>query len=430
MPGGSYYIETYGCSLAEFDSGVMSSILESAGYSRVDAPEDADIVIVNTCSVRLETEQRIALRLQELSRRLDGKKMIVAGCLVKSRPGLVNRVAPRAHLLSPQNVDRVLDAVSSRSRLVLLRGSRNTTGIPRLPVVDAVATVMVAEGCLNDCSFCISKLARRELKSYPPRVIVETVEDLVRRGAREVRLTGLDVAAYGRDLPGKPSIADLVGMILDKVEGDYRIRIGMMTPELAMEILDDLLDVYRDGRVFKFFHLPVQSGDDEVLRLMNRKYTVGEYKALHSRIKSRFPDSMVATDIIVGHPGEDEEAFERTLRLVEELRFERVHVAQYSIRPHTLSASMEQIPDPVKKERSRRLMRLVESIGREIHEAYVGGTYKALVTERSFREDSMTARLQNYMPVVLGYDGSLLGSWVKVKVTGATFFDLRGVLAS
>jgi MiaB/RimO family radical SAM methylthiotransferase len=288
---------------------------------------------------------------------------------------------------------------------------------------------MVAEGCLNDCSFCISKIARRELRSYPPRVVVEAVKGLVERGAREIRLTGLDVAAYGRDLPGKPSIADLLGMILDKVEGDYRIRVGMMTPELAMEVLDDLLDAYSDERVYKFFHLPVQSGDDEVLRVMNRRYTVGEYKLMHRRIKSRFPDSMVATDIIVGHPGEDEEAFERTLRLVEELRFERVHVAQYSIRPHTRAAAMEQVPDPVKKERSKRLMSLVESIGKEIHEAYVGRTYRALVTERSFREHSMTARLDNYMPIVLDYDEKLLGSWVDVRVTSATFFDLRGIPA-
>nr|MEB3859674.1 2-methylthioadenine synthetase [Desulfurococcales archaeon] len=249
MAGRSYYIETYGCSLAEFDSGVMSSILESAGYERTDSLEDAEVVIVNTCSVRLETEQRIALRLEELSRKLNGKKMIVAGCLVKSRPGLVNRVAPGAHLLSPQNVGRVLEALNSKDRVMLLEGSRDFSSMPRLPLSDAVATIMVEEGCLNDCSFCISKIARRELRSYHPRVVVEAVKDLVARGAREIRLTGLDVAAYGRDLPGRPTIADLVGMILDKVEGDYRIRVGMMTPELAMEVVGELLSVYRDERV-------------------------------------------------------------------------------------------------------------------------------------------------------------------------------------
>ncbi len=431
MPG-RYYIETYGCALSEFDSSTMSSILDAQGYQRVSDISDADVVIVNTCAVRLDTERRIALRLAEIRKMTakngDGKKIIVAGCLAKARPGLVAKIIPEASIVSPQNVTRILDVVESPEKLVLLKGSRDTGWMPQLPITDSVATVMVSEGCLNDCSFCISKNARRELRSYRPRLIVETVRDLVSRGAREIRLTGLDVAAYGRDLPGRPSIADLVSMILDKVDGDYRIRIGMMTPEQALEILDDLITVYKDSRVFKFFHIPVQSGDDEVLRVMNRRYTVSDFKYIHSRIKNEFPDSMFATDIIVGHPGEDEDAYMNTVRLVEELRFERVHLAQYSIRPHTRSASMKQIPDPVKKERSSKLMAIIERIGLEIHSKYLGGVYRALVTERSFRPGSMTARLDNYFPVVLSYRKSYIGRWVNVKIHDASFFDLKGII--
>jgi len=428
LPGGRYYIETYGCSLAEFDTSVMEYMLEREGFERAHSIGDADYVIVNTCAVRLDTEQRIAERLQEIRSMYPNVKLVVAGCLVKARPGLVARVAPGASMISPQNVHRVVEAIralESGSRLVALDGVRDTSFIPLKPT-GVTATIMVQEGCLGDCSFCITKIARRQVKSYPPRLVVEAVEKLVGMGVVEIRLTGLDTAVYGVDLPGRPSIADLINMVLDRVEGDYRLRIGMMTPEMAMEIVDDLLEAYRDERVYKYFHIPVQSGDDRVLRLMNRGYTVDEYRWLHSKIKTRYPEAMIATDIIVGHPGEDEEAFENTVKLVRELKFEKVHIAQYTIRPHTRAAAMKQVPDPVKKARSSRLARVAEEIGYQVMSRYKGEVVEAIVVEWGFREGSLVGRLNNYTPVVVTGNGDLLGSKVRVRVKDNTFFDLRG----
>jgi len=425
----SYYIETYGCALSEFDSLVMASLLDKAGYRRVSRLEDADVIIVNTCAVRLDTEQRIAERLDELRSMYPGKRLVVAGCLVKARPGLVARHAPGASMLAPQAVYEIVEALEASLRgkpIVRLKGSRDTSWMPTPPIVDRVATLMIQEGCLGDCSFCISKLARRQVKSFHPRLIVDKVKELVARGAKEIRLTGLDTAVYGVDLPGKPNLADLLAMILEKVPGDYRIRVGMMTPDQVMDFIEELLDVYRDERVYKYFHIPVQSGDDEVLRLMNRRYTVKEYKWLHRKIKARYPDSMVATDIIVGHPGETEEAFMNTVRLVEELRFEKVHLAQYSIRPHTRAAAMPQVPDNVKKRRSSYLMKIIERLGYEVNSRYVGRRVRALAVEKAFREGSLVARLDNYTPVIVPYDESLLGRWLEVNVKEATFFDVRG----
>ncbi len=426
-----YYMETYGCALARFESRAMAELLEEAGWRGTGDPGEADVIVVNTCAVRLDTEQRIADRLRELASRYPGKRLVVAGCLAKARPGLVSRIAPGASLLAPQAVDRIVEAASSPSRLVVLRAERRWDWIPR-GLVDRsrgrVATIMIQEGCLNNCSYCITKLARGGPRSYPPRLVVEAVSRAVAQGAVEVRLTGTDVAAYGVDLPGKPSLADLVHSILEKVEGNYRIRIGMMTPEQALELGRGLLEAYRDDRVFKFFHIPVQSGDDEVLRIMGRKYTVRDFRWLHGRVKAWYPDSLFATDIIVGHPGETEEAFENTVRLVRELEFERVHLAQYSLRPHTRAAAMKQVSDSVKKERSKRLMALIEEIGLRKHMAYVGGAYDALVTERGFRDGSLVARLDNYFPVVLHAPSHLLGRRVRVIVSEASFFDLRGRL--
>ena len=426
---GRYYIETYGCSLAEFDSSLMEYMLEREGFERASSIGDADVVIVNTCAVRLDTEQRIAERLEYITRVYPDKKLVVAGCLVKARPGLVARIAPRASLISPQNAHRVVEAVRALeggSRLVALDGARDTSWLPTPKPSGAAATIMIQEGCLGDCSFCITKIARRQVKSYPPRLIVETVSKLVEMGVVEIRLTGLDTAVYGIDLPGRPSLADLLNAILEKVEGDYMIRVGMMTPEQAIEVIDDLLEAYRDPRVYKYFHIPVQSGDDRVLKIMNRRYTVEEYKWLHSKIKARYPEAMIATDIIVGHPGEDEEAFENTVRLVEELKFEKIHIAQYSIRPHTRAAAMPQVPDWVKKERSTILTRIAEKIGYDIMSRYRGKVVEAVVVEEGFRDGSLVGRMENYIPVVIPYREGLLGSRVKVAVKENTFFDVRG----
>ncbi len=421
-------MENYGCALAEFDASIIAYQLEQAGYTRVNNPTEADAVIINTCAVRLDTEAKITKRLDELAKMGLKGRFIVAGCLAKARPSLVLRHAPDASLISPQNASRIMEVLSSPGKVFLLDGERDTSQMPVLPLRDKIATIMIAEGCLDNCSFCETKLARRTLRSYSPRLIVDTVKELVKRGAKEIRLTGQDAAAYGYDLPGRVNLADLLSAILDKVEGDYRIRVGMMTPNMAMEIIDDILDIYRDERIYKFFHIPVQSGDDRVLKIMNRRYSVREFIELHKKIKSAFPDSLFATDIIVGHPGEDEEAFRNTIKLVKELRFERVYLAQYSIRPRTLSASMLQVPEPIKKMRSLELNAVIESIGREVYGKYVGQRAKGLVTSRSFRSGYLTARLENYFPVTLPEGKGFMGSWVLLRIVGASYFDLRGVV--
>ncbi len=421
------YIETYGCALAQFDTALMISVLKERGHLIVKSPERSDVIIVNTCAVRLDTEQRIVKRLRFLAKTYPDKKLVIAGCLAKARPGLLARNFPKASLVSPQNSHRIWKAVEGKEKIILLEGSRDTSLIPLPPVKDRTATIMIQEGCLGNCSFCITKLARRELRSYPKDKIVETVAKLVQKGAVEIRLTGQDTAAYGIDIYGEPVLHSLIDDILRKVEGEYRIRVGMMTPELGMKIMDQLLDVFKDERMYKFFHIPVQSGDDNVLKIMNRKYTVSEYKNLIYKIRSAFPDAMIATDIIVGHPGEDEYAFKKTIELVKELKFERVHIAQYTIRPRTLSASLKQVPDPIKKERSTILSKIVEEIGKAKLSRYKGKTIEVLITERGFRKGSLVGRLNNYIPVIIPEHSELLGKFIKVKVVDNSFYDLRGI---
>ena len=413
------YIETYGCALNRGDTAIMETLLKERGHEITERTEEADVLILNTCAVRLETEERMKQRIVQLNRL--GKKLVVAGCLAGALPATVASLAPNASILGPQAVERVVEVVESPERRVYVQGDK-ATKVPRV-FNGKIFIVPIADGCAGDCSFCITKLARRKLRSYPAREIVEAVREAVSKGAVEVELTAQDTAAYGLDTGWKFRLPDLVKEVV-KVEGDFRVRIGMMTPELAMKILDDLVEVLNDRKVFKFVHLPVQSGSDKVLKLMNRKYTVDEYRALVKEIRNKVPGVSVATDIIVGHPGEEEEDFEETIALMKELEFERVHLAMYSIRPNTPSARMPQIPDSVKKQRMNRAMAVYEEIAKKVHDKYVGRVEDVLTTEYG-RKGSVVGRLENYIPVVV-WGESDLGKRVKVRITEASFYDLRG----
>ncbi|MCG2888105.1 MAG: tRNA (N(6)-L-threonylcarbamoyladenosine(37)-C(2))-methylthiotransferase [Sulfolobales archaeon] len=413
------YIETYGCALNRGDSAIMATVLSERGHEITEDLSEAEVVIINTCAVRLETEERMKQRIRELRR--TGKKLVVAGCLAGALPATVSALAPEASILGPQAVERIAEVVESPERQVILEGSK-AVKVPRM-FEGKIFIVPIADGCAGECSFCITKLARRKLRSYPMREIVDAVKEAVAKGAVEVELTAQDTAAYGLDLGGKVRLPDLVEKVAE-TEGNFMVRVGMMTPEQAMSIVDGLVEALKMEKVYKFVHLPVQSGSDKVLKLMNRKYTIDEYKQLVKELRSKVPGLSVATDIIVGHPGEDEEDFQQTLDLMKELRFERIHLAMYSIRPNTVSARLPQVPDSVKKERMKTAMSLYESIAYDIHSEYVGKTVEVLTTELG-RKGSVIGRLRNYIPVVVKNESSL-GNWVKVVIEGASFYDLRG----
>ncbi|MEM3351639.1 MAG: tRNA (N(6)-L-threonylcarbamoyladenosine(37)-C(2))-methylthiotransferase [Saccharolobus sp.] len=417
----SIYIETYGCALNRADSYVMMTLLKSEGYNFVEKPEDADIIILNTCAVRLETEERMKQRIKELNKL--SKKLIVAGCMSSAEPATVLSISPNSSLIGPQAVEKIVDVVKSQDRKVILEGDRALI-TPRV-FEGKIAIIPIADGCAGNCNFCITKLARRKLRSYPLREIVESAKYAIQNNAKEIELTGQDTAAYGLDLGGTINLTDVVNKIAE-IDGDFMIRIGMMTPEQAMRIADDIIEVLKNPKVYKFIHLPVQSGDDRVLKLMNRKYTVDEYKELVLEIRRKIPFVNITTDIIIGHPGEDEEAFNNTLSLMKELRFERIHLAMYSLRPNTRSASMPQVPDSIKKQRMQIANKLYEDIGFSVHSEYIGTVSKILTTEHG-RKGSVVGRLMNYIPVVIRNENAELGRWYNVKITEASFYDLRGV---
>lgn len=421
------YIETYGCTLNKADTGLLTTILKSHGHSIVHSVDNADVIIINTCTVRKDTEERMVERIRYLRRvALKNKsRLIVVGCMAKAQPSLVLKTAPEADLISPANIQYIPNVLKSKRRVILISGYRRDKSKIPMYINGVIAAIAICEGCLGNCSYCIVKYARGPLQSYPPELIVKYVKEAISHGVKEIQLTAQDTAAYGYDIGLK--LTDLLRDIVS-LEGDFMVRIGMMNPHLALKILDELIEILREPKVYKFLHIPLQSGDDRVLKVMNRPYTVDEYRYLVRELRSKIPDLAIATDIIVGHPGEDEEAVENTIRVIKELMFDRIHVATYTIRPHTLSATMPQIPPKVKSERTRKVVKVAEEVTLIKHREKVGKTFNVLVTEYG-KGSTVIGRTINYYPVVIS-EKLNLGVRVKVKIVDATFYDLRGIIVN
>ncbi|MCC6021591.1 MAG: tRNA (N(6)-L-threonylcarbamoyladenosine(37)-C(2))-methylthiotransferase [Desulfurococcaceae archaeon] len=419
------YIETYGCALNKADSSLMKALLISRGHEIVGEVSDADVVVVNTCTVRRDSEERILKRLKELSRL--NKKLVITGCMVATQPYTLKQVVPTASLISPQNIVRIVDAVESNSIVNLIIGVRDTSKLV-CSVEGAIASIPIAEGCLGNCSYCIVKLARRRLVSYKPELIVGVVREVVGKGVVEVELTAQDTASYGLDL-GNVNLPKLLRMIIDNVDGNYMIRVGMANPDTIEPILDELIEVLKEPKVFKYLHIPLQSGDDKVLKIMNRKYSVDTFVGIVRELRRKIPGISIATDVIVGHPGEGDEEFENTVKVINEVQPDKVHIAQYTPRPRTEASAMPQVSEGVKKLRSSQLTRIVEEVGMKINKEYVGSLAKVLVVAKGFRRNSLICRTYNYKPVVI-HEDLRVGSSVDVVITDATYYDLRGRLYS
>lgn len=413
------YVEEYGCwlnkALTEYIKQVVAR--EATLAERI---EDADTIVVNTCAVRAETERKMLIRLRELH--AAGKRVVVTGCLVNVRPYSIVEAAPDASLIDPSCLNDLARALRGEDVWLVREYKRSIFAYEYTGGVRYVIPIQV--GCTGACSFCVEPVVRRGVASLEPEKVVKLVADAVRKGAKEVYFTGQDVAAYGVDLGVK--LTDLLALILSEVDGEYRIRIGMMEPSTVEGFAKELAELMKDARVYKYLHLPLQSGDDEVLKLMGRRYTVNGYRAAVSFFRNQLGELSLVTDVIVGYPGESWEAFARSVSLVEELKFDKVHVARYTFRPFTPAClAKNTVPEPEKKRRSKVLSETALRVAALINSSYVGRVLTALVCDKGRKEGTSVARSDAYKPIVVP-DVARVGEWVRVKVKGFTPLHLIG----
>ncbi|WP_297508593.1 tRNA (N(6)-L-threonylcarbamoyladenosine(37)-C(2))-methylthiotransferase [Thermococcus sp.] len=419
------YVESYGCTRNRADGEIMEAILLRAGYELAESPEKADYVVVNTCAVKDPTEHKMVRRIREL---LDsGKKVIATGCLIHVNPGVIDsRVSG---MLGVKSIDRIAEAIEVAERggkLVSVEGWRERNldklELPRLWKSGVVFVVPIGEGCLNACTYCATRFARGVLKSYKPELVVRWVKEALARGYKEIQLSSEDTGCYGFDIG--TNLAKLLDEIT-AIEGVFRVRVGMMNPNHVIKILDELIEAYQSEKVYKFLHLPVQSGDNEVLRRMGRNYTVEEFEEIVKEFRRKISGLNLNTDIIVGFPGESGEAFENTVELVKRIRPDKINVSRYSPRPGTIASKWKQLPGWLVKERSRLLHRLRLQIAYEINQSYVGKKVEVLVHGEG-KKGGIEGRTFNYKEIIL--DSGRAGQLGEAIVEGVGSTYLKGRL--
>jgi MiaB-like tRNA modifying enzyme len=398
-------------------------LLLDAGYVITQSPSEADLNIIVTCTVKDPTYQRMVTRLKVLTSL--GRPLIVAGCMPKTSKDTILHINQRASLLGPNSVDRVIE-VAERAlkgeRVEELSDTYNKLLQPRLPRNPVIGIVQIASGCLSACSFCQVKIARGKLKSFDETQILEEIVRLLRRGCREIWLTSQDNGCYGKDRGS--SLADLLDKIA-KLDGCFKVRVGMMNPTHIIDDIARIVDALREEKFFKFLHIPVQSGCNDVLSDMRRGYTREDFLKIVDEARRKIPEVTLSTDVIVGYPTEKEECFKETVALLEQVKPDIVNISRFSPRPGTRAALLPQLPHSVVKQRSATLHNLVKSIALERNRRWLGWRGEALVDEEV--KGARVARNPFYKPILL-YDGVELGSYVEVEVKGATAACLRGVL--
>ena len=387
------YIEAFGCSLNRGESFEMVEGAVAMGHSLVPAPGLADILVLDTCMVIQATESRMLARLKELGT-LE-KPIIVAGCLPAVAPERVLDRCPGAILIPPGRRDTFLAILSAPETGSGVREMGNRSGHGREPGV--VGEVPIASGCRGQCTYCIARLARGELRSRPVDEIRARVGALAGRGCREIRLSAQDSGLYGLDMG-----MDICGLLKSvcALEGDFRVRLGMMNPDTLEPVFDGLMAAYENTKMFRFLHIPVQSGDDDILERMGRGYKAADFVKIAERYHQRFPSGLLETDIIIGFPGEEEAQFENTIELLQKARPDMVNIKAFSPRPGTPAAGYPGRPSrDVVRARMRRLNDLRRRISLENNRVLEGRTEEVLVTE--WARGGVLARTADYRPILI-----------------------------
>ena len=434
------FIKTYGCQMNEYDSEKMADVLrESHGYELTDSPDDADVLLVNTCSIREKAQEKVFSELgrwKALKKNRPEVVIGVGGCVASQEGAGISKRAPFVDLVfGPQTLHRLpgmLDAARSHQQPVVDVSFPEIEKFDRLPEPRAegpTAFVSVMEGCSKYCTFCVVPYTRGEEISRPFDDVIAETASLAAQGVREVNLLGQNVNAY-RGLMHDGQYADLATLIyyVAAIDGIERIRFTTSHP---VEFTDSLIQAYADvPKLANFLHLPVQSGSDRVLARMKRGHTAIEYKQKIRKLRAVRPDISISSDFIVGFPGETDADFEATVNLIADIGFDQSFSFIYSARPGTPAGSFpDDISAETKKERLAILQQRINQQAKAISDAMVGDVQRVLVERASKKDERQLAgRTENNRWVNFDGDNSLIGNFVDVVITESLPNSLRGRL--
>jgi MiaB-like tRNA modifying enzyme len=418
------FVEAYGCSASFADSEMISGLILNGGHTLADNSSESDLNIIVTCSVKDATANKMIHRIKSLN----SKPLVVAGCFPKAEKSTVEKFAENASLLGPNSLGKTLQIIDStlngRKQISLEDSDLSKVGLPKVRLNPVVGIVEIASGCMSECTFCQTKLSKGDLSSYRLGDIVRQVQTEIKEGCKEVWLTSTDNGCYGFDIgTDLPSLVNAVVEIPD----DFMIRVGMMNPMYMPRIKEALIESFNNDKVFKFLHIPVQSGSDKVLHDMKRGHTVNTFREIVKRAKERFGNFTISTDVIVGFPSETEEDFQKTVNLLGETKPDVVNLSKYSARPGTEAAEWKQIDVAEVKKRSKIIFEQISKISMENNKKWIGWTGKVLFDEKI--DEGIKGRNFAYKPVFVRNAVDIGQSHI-VEITDVTVNSLLGKIVS
>jgi MiaB-like tRNA modifying enzyme len=418
------FVEAYGCSASFADSEMISGLILNGGHTLVDNSSESDLNVIVTCSVKDTTANKMMYRIKSLKT----KPLIVAGCLPKAEKNVVEKFSGNASLLGPNSLGKTLQvinsALSGKKQIALEDSDLSKVGLPKVRLNPAVGIVEIANGCMSECTFCQTKLSKGDLSSYRLGDIVRQVQTEINEGCKEVWLTSTDNGCYGFDIG--TDLPTLVNSVVEIPE-DFMVRVGMMNPMYMPRIKEKLIESFDNDKVFKFLHIPVQSGSDKVLHDMKRGHTAGTFRDIVKKIKERFTEFTISTDIIVGFPSETEEDFQKTISLLDEIKPDVVNLSKYSARPGTDAAEWKQIDAAEVKRRSKLVFEQISKLSMESNQKWIGWKGKVLFDEKT--DEGVKGRNFAYKPISVE-DKVEIGQSHTVEIIDATVKRLVGKIAS
>ena len=416
---------TQGCSSNSRESEIMMGLLDNSGFDVVKSENESDVNVVNICTVKGDTT---ALReIRRLRKEFPKKKIIVAGCITESIVPKIKQLDNNISLVNTHNFGRISSVVENSLNgtvsELLDKKYELKVNLPSIRKNPLIGIVPILNGCNYFCTFCSTKLVKGRLFSYPMDAIRQDVKEHLKFGCKEIWVTSNDTGAYMVEQGGKQKLVELLEQVLS-IPIDFKLRLGMMNPSNTIPILDDLINVYKHPKMFKFLHIPLQSGNNKILGLMNRRYTAEDFIKVVDAFRKEIHEITISTDIIVGFPSETEEQFEDSLNIIRRIKPDVLNLSRFAVREGTIAAKMKLLPTNVLKQMSRIMSALFREIALENNKKWLGWKGKILIDEIG-KYDSWIGRNYCYKPVVVKSDFKL-GDEIDVKIVDVTSFDLRG----
>jgi len=448
------YIQTFGCTANQNNSEILAGILKSAGYEITNNQDIADIIILNTCIVKQKTEDKIKRKIQDLKKQKN-KLIIITGCMPETDAKVIQQLNNKAILLGTHHMRDISNLIKDyqdnklKDKKYLDYQREEKLNLPKLPINKLISICQISEGCLGNCSYCKTKLAKGKLFSYSEQDIIKTIESDLKQGAKEVWITSQDNANYGLDqfslsyqnksvhksrlsLPmqkryqnGKQKLPELLKKILN-LNHKFKLRLGMMDPNNIIPILDELIEIYKYPKMYKFLHIPIQSASNKILKHMNRLYTIEQAEQIIKKFKQEIPNITISTDIIVGYPTETKQDHKQNLDFIKKIKPDVFNLSKFSSHKQTSAGKLKPLLIKTIHKRAKELMDEHRKTALQNKKKFLNKTIKVFVNKK-ISENLFEARDENYNIVLINSKDNLLGKNIKVKIKNIGVHHIIGI---